>query len=121
MGQEGPGHARLARGLWAEGMSAGWRGGSTSAWRKLRRAVLDRDRWTCQMPDDDGHPCGRRLYSRHRDPNHMATVEHLDKLAEGHPLLAPMDRLVAACATHNGRGGAAMTNAAKAEPRSWAW
>lgn len=27
----------------------GWEGGSTWAWRKLRRQVLDRDRWRCQL------------------------------------------------------------------------
>lgn len=111
-------------------MSKGWAKGSTTAWRKLRRAVLDRDRWTCQLPDELGRPCGRKLRPRmvggvvvEPDPRHQATVEHLDKLADGHPLLAPMDRLVAACAVHNSRGGAAMTNdGRKAEPvRAWSW
>jgi 5-methylcytosine-specific restriction endonuclease McrA len=104
-------------------MSRGWAGGSTRAWRKLRLYVLARDRWRCQLLEDDGQPCGRQLYQGHLDPRHRATVEHLDPLAEGHPLLADPSRLVAACATHNGRGGAAMTNATrKAEPpRSWSW
>ena len=28
---------------------AGWEGGSTWRWRKIRRQVLDRDRWLCQV------------------------------------------------------------------------
>lgn len=30
-------------------MSKAWSGGSTTAWRKVRRAVLDRDGWRCQV------------------------------------------------------------------------
>jgi 5-methylcytosine-specific restriction endonuclease McrA len=30
-------------------MSSGWRGGSTTAWRRLRALVLDRDEHTCQV------------------------------------------------------------------------
>lgn len=110
------------------------RGGSTRAWRRLRRAVLDRDGWRCRMPGEDGQPCGRELRPRmvhgqvlETDPAHVATVEHLDRLADGHPLLAPMDRLVAACQLHNSQGGAELTNAIRratrpAEPeRSWTW
>lgn len=103
---------------------SGWaKRGSTRAWRKLRLAVLARDGWRCQLPDRDGLTCGRQLRPMHPDPNHRATVEHLDPLADGHPLLAPMHRLVAACATHNSQGGAAITNAARRTPteRSWSW
>jgi hypothetical protein len=104
-------------------VSAGWAKGSTRAWRRLRLAVLNRDGWRCRMLAEDGHPCGRQLRPKDPRPEHRATVEHLDPLSEGHPLLAPMDRLRAACATHNAQGGAAMTNANRvAEPdRGWAW
>lgn len=33
-------------------MSAGWSGGSTRAWRKVRQHVLERDRWRCQLKLD---------------------------------------------------------------------
>ncbi len=92
-------------------VSAGWKGGSTTAWRKLRRWVLDRDGWRCQV---DG--CGR----------YADTVGHLDPLAEGHPKLAEPDRLRAECRTHNFAGGAAMTNARRRaerddQLRGWSW
>jgi hypothetical protein len=29
-----------------------WAGGSTRAWRKVRKAVLDRDQWRCQLQID---------------------------------------------------------------------
>lgn len=104
-------------------MSRAWAKGSTRAWRKLRLAVLNRDGWTCRIVGTGGQPCGRKLRPRDPDPNHRATVEHLDPIAYGGPLLAPMDRLVAACATHNSAGGAAMTNATRGtEPdRGWTW
>jgi hypothetical protein len=49
-------------------------------------------------------------------------VEHLDKLVEGGQLLPSMDRLVAACVTHNSQGGAAVTNGRRRETeRTWTW
>lgn len=30
-------------------MSKGWEGGSTRKWRKIRKLVLDRDTWICQL------------------------------------------------------------------------
>lgn len=51
-------------------MSKAWQGGSTTAWRALRLAVLDRDQWTCQLchqPIRDGLP---------RDHPQSAQVHH---------------------------------------------
>lgn len=58
-------------------MSEQWSGGSTRAWRKLRRAVLDRDRWTCRL-------CGGRIDPalRHPDPR-SAQVHHTKGKAYG--------------------------------------
>lgn len=97
--------------------------GSTRAWRKLRRAVLDRDGWLCQLDAHTGDPLGRQLWTGHPDPRHRASVEHLDPIGLGHPVLASMDRLVASCTHHNAQGGAAMTNASRpTEPeRGWSW
>jgi hypothetical protein len=98
--------------------------GSTRAWRELRLAVLERDRWTCQLLAEDGHVCGRKLRPREQepDPRHQASVEHLDKRVEGGQLRPSMDRLVAACVTHNSQGGAAVTNGRRRETeRSWSW
>lgn len=104
-------------------MSAAWRRGSTRAWRRLRLYVLVRDGWVCQLTDPDGTPCGRWLRDSHPDPRHRASVEHLDPVSEGHPLLAHPDRLLAACLAHNSAGGATMTNARKPAPvdRGWSW
>ena len=30
-------------------MSKSWEGGSTTAWRRTRRMVMDRDGWACQL------------------------------------------------------------------------
>ena len=74
------------------------------------------------MLDEDGHTCGRELRPQDPDPRHRATVQHLDPVSEGHPLLAPLHRLVAACATHNSQEAAQMTNAKRTEPsRGWTW
>jgi hypothetical protein len=103
-------------------VSRAWANGSTRAWRKLRRYVLDRDGWRCRMLEDDGHTCGRQLRPMDPNPAHRATVQHLDPIGEGHPLLPDPDRLVAACATHNSQEAARMTNAKRAEPtRGWTW
>ena len=65
----------------------GHRNGSTREWRKVRAAVLERDRRRC-------HYCGARA----------TTVDHLYPVTAGgssHP-----GNLVAACAACNGRKGA---------------
>lgn len=45
-------------------MSRAWRKGSTSAWRRLRAIILDRDQHRCQVPVNKGltgyQPCGER-------------------------------------------------------------
>lgn len=85
--------------------------GSTTAWRKLRRYVLDRDGWACKVPG-----CDRAA----------TTVGHLDARVDGGPLLADPDRLRAECGPHNYAGGAAITNAkrrtvADLRRRGWSW
>lgn len=40
-------------------MSKGWKGGSTRRWRKIRRFVLERDRWICQICDQPIDPALR--------------------------------------------------------------
>jgi hypothetical protein len=91
-------------------MSRGWRGGSTRAWRKLRAAVLMRDRFTCQVRLDDGRLCERAA----------TTVGHLDRLSQGGTLLAHPSRLRAECPVHNFGDGARLTNAGR-RGREWSW
>ena len=101
-----------------------WAGrGSTRAWRRLRLFVLERDRWRCRMTDADGHVCGRQLRPRDPDPRHRASVEHLDALDLGGPLLADPSRLVAACTFHNSQSGALAQARRNTQPieRTWAW
>jgi 5-methylcytosine-specific restriction endonuclease McrA len=51
-------------------VSERWAGGSTRAWRDTRAAVLDRDRWTCQL-------CGERIpRGLPRDDPDSAQVHH---------------------------------------------
>jgi hypothetical protein len=38
---------------------SGKKRGSTTAWRRLRLIVLERDSWSCQVTDDYGRLCGR--------------------------------------------------------------
>lgn len=61
-------------------MSKGWAGGSTTAWRRTRRAVLRRDGYRCQL----------KLDGCTTNANH---VHHLDGKALGDD----PRRLVAAC------------------------
>lgn len=51
-------------------MSRTWAGGSTTAWRRTRTAVLNRDQWTCQL-------CHQRI-PRGLPPTHpnAAQVHH---------------------------------------------
>lgn len=51
-------------------MSKSWAKGSTTRWRKLREAVLNRDNWTCQR-------CGKHLNPKlPRTHPDSATVHH---------------------------------------------
>lgn len=101
---------------------SGWAGqGSTRPWRRLRLYVLNRDGWRCRMTAEDGHPCGNQLRLGDPDPNHRATVEHLDQLQLGGPLLADPDRLVAACLHHNSSAGAKSRHATQPIERTWSW
>lgn len=94
----------------------GWnRRGSSTAWRKLRAQVLDRDGWRCRRPLDDGTACGE----------FADTVGHVDPRATGGPLLAHPSRLRAECRAHNYGDGARLGNALKAVrrmgDRGWSW
>lgn len=75
--------------------------GSTKRWRRLRLAVLERDRWRCQVPvdaagriDPAGEPCGLPA----------ETVDHILPRARGGA--DDLGNLRAACAPHNRRKGA---------------
>lgn len=95
-------------------MSAGWRGGSSREWRRLRRLVLDRDGHHCQKPVEFGEVCGQPA----------TTVGHIDALADGGVKLADPSRLRAECASHNYGDGARRTNAqrqASVPARGWSW
>lgn len=80
-------------------MSRYWRAGSSTAWRKMRAHILDRDRYQCQMPTLVGLPCLAPA----------STVDHITPLAEGGAFLDPAN-LRAACARHNYAAGARLTN-----------
>jgi 5-methylcytosine-specific restriction endonuclease McrA len=99
----------------------GWnRRGSSTAWRQLRAAILDRDRWSCRVPvdvDDQGVDvlCGA----------FADTVGHLDPRATGGPLLAHPSRLRAECRRHNYGDGARLGNllrrTRRTGDRGWSW
>jgi 5-methylcytosine-specific restriction endonuclease McrA len=55
----------------------------SGAWKRLSKAVKARDAHACQL-------CGAEA------PVRLVT-HHLDAVAEGHPILAPMDRLITLC------------------------
>lgn len=65
-------------------MSGAWGKGSTTAWRKTRLTVLNRDRWRCQL----NRPGCKTIAD---------CVHHLDGKAMGDD----PDRLVAACTPCN--------------------
>lgn len=80
-------------------MSRHWAAGSTSAWRRMRLAVLERDARRCRMPLPNGTPCLAPAN----------TVDHILPLADGGAFLDPTN-LRAACARHNYAAGARITN-----------
>jgi 5-methylcytosine-specific restriction endonuclease McrA len=54
-------------------MSNSWQGGSSSAWRKVRLEVLERDRWQCQLchePIPQGLP---RAHPRAAQVHHVGS------------------------------------------------
>ena len=72
--------------------------GSTRRWRRLRLAVMERDRWRCQVPVDDAgriDPAGRPCLLP------ADTCDHITPRALGG--LDVADNLRAACSTHNRR------------------
>ena len=69
---------------------------TTPAWRKLRLAVLDRDRWLCQIKGPD---CAR----------YATQVDHIVARADGGAMWDTTN-LRAACRACNSRGGAERTN-----------
>lgn len=61
-------------------MSKGWSGGSTRAWRKIRKVILDRDHWICRLQIEG--VCIYRANSVHHtkgkqfgdDPKHLVAA-----------------------------------------------
>lgn len=82
------------------------RNGSTRAWRALRRAVLTRDRWRCQVPTSPGHVCGR----------YAPTAGHI--IAHHHGGPDTLDNLRAECRRHNHGDGHAIATTPR---RTWTW
>lgn len=78
-------------------MSALTARGSTRVWRRIRRAVLDRDGWRCQWPVGED-VCGARA----------VTAGHIIRRAEGGT--DALTNLRAECAHHNYRDGALYRN-----------
>jgi hypothetical protein len=60
--------------------------GSTTRWRNIQRRILDRDGWSCQVPDQWGILCGRvavvcgHIIARSDRPDGMPGVDALDNL-----------------------------------------
>lgn len=91
-------------------MSRSWANGSTRQWRRLRRLVLERDRYSCRRVDPEtGETCG--AYAEH------AGHWPIPKSRGGQD---SMDNLRAECAKHNTGDGARLRTPRKAT-RSWSW
>lgn len=88
------------------------RAGSTRAWRRMRLLVLERDRWRCQLPADDGSGLC------------LAYADHVDHItARAHGGTDEPANLRASCAHHNllrGVGGPPAP-AQGAIFRRWSW
>jgi 5-methylcytosine-specific restriction endonuclease McrA len=99
-------------------MSRSWASGSTRAWRRLRRFVLERDAYRCQFVDPGASAvCG--AFATHAD--------HIVPRSIGGPDVA--ENLRAACARHNlsrGAGGKVgrLTTTRRRRPVNrggWSW
>lgn len=94
-------------------MSTAWAKGSTRAWRLLRAHVLDRDRWTCQVPVGRGNRadivCGM----------FADTAGHIVAKVDGGT--DTMANLRAECRIHNYGDGGRLAHAVRAVVRRWAW
>ena len=69
-------------------------GGSTSRWRRIRRRILERDGWRCQVPVEFGALCLKPA----TDCGHIV-ARYL--WPPGVPGVDGDDNLRAECATHN--------------------
>lgn len=109
-------------------MSRAWRGGSTTAWRKLRRLILDRDGHRCQLPVVRGmvvQPCGERA----------THVDHITpKSLGGQDVPANLRAACASCNLSRGAGRGARVEddqprtvriprqrGRHAQPGPWSW
>ncbi|WP_435582904.1 HNH endonuclease [Amycolatopsis thermoflava] len=82
-------------------MSESWAGGSTRRWRKIRLAVLNRDRWICQLceqPIDPNirHPHPMSAHVHHPqgkingdDPDQLVAAHRICNLRAGDPNAKP--------------------------------
>lgn len=88
------------------------RGGSTTAWRRLRLYVAARDGMTCRRP---GCVCGNDQLTMERGKPNSMTCGHIVAYDDGgtdHP-----DNLRAECARGNYADGAAIANGKRARSR----
>lgn len=98
-------------------MSALTATGSTRAWRRIRRLVLDRDGYRCRVPLTDGRECGQ----------YADCVDHVVDRADGGT--DRLDNLRAACTPCNLRRAAQRTNARRhstgrrrvTTTKGWTW
>lgn len=79
-------------------MSRGWKGGSTRAWRRTRRLVLERDGYRCQLKLEG---CTTRATTAHHtkgkamgdDPRHLVAACQPCNLKVGDPTKADPEPL----------------------------
>lgn len=90
-------------------VSRAWAGGSTRQWRELRETVLRRDRYACQVPDEDGRPCGAPA----EDCGHI-----IPKVDGGQDVPS---NLRAECEPCNSRDGGRLAHRLRGIPRGWLW
>jgi len=97
----------------------GWENGSTRKWRKLRKLILERDRYRCQLNLPPACDCTIRGCKRFHGCTTIATVaHHLDGKAIGDDPA----RVVAACQACNLQVGDPAKGGHDPEPRqATAW